>query len=53
MAEKLKDPKEAEKKAASTHSTAGKDKALSTDDLDKVSGGLNPQPLPPIDRTRQ
>ncbi len=27
-----------------------KDKALSTEDLDKVSGGINPQPLPPGQR---
>lgn len=27
--------------------TAQQTAALSTDDLEKVSGGLNPQPLPP------
>ncbi len=42
--------KKDDKGTASPSATVDKNKTLSAEDLDKVSGGLNPQPLPPMQR---
>jgi hypothetical protein len=54
MTDKTKSANDAAKPAADLQkSQAAKSAPMSDADLDKVAGGINPQPLPPIVHIRQ